>query len=119
MHIDPGKSRLELPHYNPPLLNMFMDQCAVQVSALNFLIFFMQACILVWEDCYHREWNDVKAVARLLPKFWRCILHLKVALCPIARLALTTTVTALMRRATGKCWLHVASEGRAPLPGLL
>ncbi len=57
---------------------MFMDQCAVQVSALNFLIYWMRASILVWEDAYHREWNDVKAVARVLPKFWRAILHLKV-----------------------------------------
>jgi hypothetical protein len=31
-----------------------MDQYVVQVAALNFLIFYHKAAILVWEDIYHK-----------------------------------------------------------------
>jgi hypothetical protein len=75
----PGSARVELPwSADLPLLILYMDQCAVQVSAMNFLINAKKAVILVFEDLYHREWNDVKKVCRAVPKFWRTTLQLKV-----------------------------------------
>ncbi len=72
-----GATALELPHRRLPLLISYMDQCSVQASGVYFFIHYLVGLALVFEDVYHREWNDTRMVARNVPAFWRCIIHLK------------------------------------------
>ena len=70
---------VELPDVFVPLLVLWMDQCHVQVSGGNFVIFALSAAILIFEDLYHRDWNDCKLVAKRVQDVWRTIIHLKAA----------------------------------------
>jgi hypothetical protein len=74
-----GTWQTELPHFSPPLLVLNLDQHQVQTAALNYLIYKLQACVVLFEDPYHREWNDTKLAIRRSGMLWKTVLHLKAA----------------------------------------
>jgi hypothetical protein len=45
-----GACVIELPHRDVPLLTLCMDQCGIQLSAANFLTFYMTTSLLVFEE---------------------------------------------------------------------
>ena len=60
-----------------PLLALCLDQCSIGYSAGFFLMHFMSLCIILINDPFHRDWNDIRGALRATPgHLWRSVVHL-------------------------------------------